>query len=294
MDKNIEEIEFTEENYNELINYLLETEENKRTKSEQLGKSLGTRIQSRIFLSRLDKSQIELAREDSERAIKEFLGKPGYERQLQYRAFLETEAGRYREALMYLEKSIIDVNDELSLDKLMDCIVKNEDMQSFNLMHYCRLMGEAALSQNVVAEEMYLILNKNIQFLKIITDEVDENSNTNHPMEVIHWKLGTYHASKGNMKAAITYYNKGIKILQDENFATRQVIKLAIMCEKLHFISIAGQEFKIEAKRTSQEIEKLIKQLTSSTSIKEVSEFVVSNFKDYKEDALKVSRTVGY
>lgn len=294
LDKNIRNIELRAMTMKMMKEEIL-GESDGEIKDIELGKSLGTRIQSRVFLSRFNKKELELAKIDSDNALNLFENTEDFYRQLQYRVIVETESGNYEEAVKLLKKSIVkDINFEGTLEEVMDKVTNTDEINIFNLMHYCRVMGEAALKEQIIADEMYKALNKRMSMLSVLTEEIDENSNTQHPMEIIHWKLGTYYAARGMYKAAINSYDKAIKILSyNKKSIVRQVIGLAILCEKAHFIALDRKGSGKELNATLGKIDKNINELLECSSEK-ISEFIKINFANCKEDLFKASRKVAY
>lgn len=78
------------------------------TKSEQLGKVLGTKLQAQIPLCFLGQENYEAARDSSDRAMEQFTYEYDLIRQYQYRSELEAVCGNQEEALKWLEKSFGD------------------------------------------------------------------------------------------------------------------------------------------------------------------------------------------
>lgn len=80
-------------------------DEEEETKSESLGKVLGTKLQAQIYLLYHGLETFDVARETSERAISQFSFQLDLNRQYQYRAELEAVAGNQEDALKWLEQS---------------------------------------------------------------------------------------------------------------------------------------------------------------------------------------------
>lgn len=274
---------------------LLGVEYTDKDGSELLGKLLGTRLQSRKFLSRFNKNNIKLAIEDSDRALRIFKNSDGYSRHLQYRAELETEASNFDNALQALKESIAkNDNKDITLGEIVDKIVNTDKINIFNLMHYCRLMGEAALAEVELADEMFKELNKRIETISLFKQDINEKSKNNHPAEIIYWKLATYYGVNNKYKQALKNYDKAIKVIENsENSETRQVIGLAILCEKAHFMKRAGSNLNSELVKTLEVIEQWKNRLLDAKSLS-IRMFVEENFSDYRDNLLEVSRKVAY
>lgn len=263
--------------------------------NEVLGKLLGTRLQARKFASRIDKKELNQAILDSDRAISIFKNTTGYFRHLQYRVELETEAGNYDEALKILAKSISKSDsEELSIETVVENMVNNGEIDEFSLMHYCRLMGEAAIAESPIANQMFRALKKKIDDIDLFKEEINEKSKNNHPLEIIHWKLATYYAVNNKNREALKNYNKAIKrIKYSEKSEVRESIGLAILCEKAHYMKIAGNSFKDEYKKTLDDIEERKKSLLEAKSLG-ISLFVEEYFNDYENNLFDASRKVAY
>lgn len=293
LDNNIILLEQKKETEKGLMELIMDKNIDEDITNEELGKSIGTRLQTRIFLSRFDKNQLELARKDSEYALREFKDSSNVNRQLQYRAIIETESGNYNVAIEYLGKSIIS-DGEITLKNIASAIANPINFNIFNLMHYCRIMGEAALTKSSYAKEMYDAFNENLSGLEIFKSDINENSMTNHPLEIVYWKIATYYAMNNSYKAAMEYYNKAIKVLSFNNDDTRKVIELAILCEQGYFIENNEKTSKGDLKGILNTIDKKIDSIINNSNSIGIKEFVKDNFTEYKSDLLKASRTVGY
>lgn len=198
---------------------------------KELAKALGTRVQVKTFGMRnhlAEKEYYDGAVRDSEEAINEFLELKDKIQQYNYRVMLETEAGKYTEALRYLKKSY-------NLDEDCDIgnIAKNVGSKPYDIMAYFRLMGEASLDgdNKKYADEMYRELN-NINLCR----ELLLNSESEHPYEIIFWKWGTYLAQNECLDEALERYQKAIAICEQDSSYTLGYIGLAIDFEQCSFV----------------------------------------------------------
>lgn len=201
-------------------------------KSDILGKALGTRILTRCHLIRGNQDLYSCSIEDSEIAMEEFLLNSDIKRQWQYRSQIECEYGNYSGALGWLlGKNKFFIEDLDIIDNFFNNILEiRSSSRAYDLMHYVRIMTESFIGgEENFSEMMYDKFMKNSDLIiKMIEDE-----NGNHPFEIIHWKLGTYHGFKGNTNASVKYYDNAIKIcfLKKERW-TMMGIGLGILAEK--------------------------------------------------------------
>ncbi|RKD71375.1 hypothetical protein ATL39_2771 [Sinobaca qinghaiensis] len=268
--------------------------------SDIRGKVLGTRLQARYFLSREEPNQIQLARLDSEEAIKEFIDESDLSRQYQYRSQIECEDKEYIAAIWWLGKSV-DINEScieplFLLEKLL-----LSSQRLFGIMHFSRIMSEAALSGNIeLANSLYKSWVKaNVSSL-IIKDYKD-----NHPYEIILWKLGSYLMINGDTKAAIEKYKLAIDIcFTHKEHLTMRSIGLVILTEMTSFLFKQEKHYKkanIELKILIDKYEIFIKEVDSPSVKKyfdswdkELQSIKTLSNKDKSEKLFKLSRVIGY
>ena len=134
--------------------------------SEQLGKILGTEVQAITFLLRQMPGEelYQKAAQVSDKAMAQFFVRQDLERQYQYRAQLESEAGHFKEALEWLERYFtVPWKTWLS----------SENCRSFGVMHLAKLASDCCLSGEEKWQELGLeiasaicqtFLNSNISY----------------------------------------------------------------------------------------------------------------------------------
>lgn len=215
----------------------------KNIKSDLMGKALGTKLQAKTFIIRLNPEQLDRARVDSDRAIMEFMHISDITRQYQYRCAIECEGGNFVEALKYLCKSMnINYVHEDSLLELLSVInTKQQVIRLYAIMHYIRIMAESAIGENEdISRSMFDAFNK----VNFYNDDIILKPNNNHPYEIIFWKLGTYNGKIGNIKAAMNYYNEAISICNNiPSRLTLRAIGLGIMAEKASVLGYSGDKY---------------------------------------------------
>lgn len=115
--------------------------ENNAIKSDLRGKALGTCLQAQIYqyLQNADTKLLKKARENSEKAIAEFVALNDKRRQYQYRCQLETVAGNFTASRQYLAQSL-GLNKESSYLEIIQHIQNlDQNEQGFYLLHLFRL-----------------------------------------------------------------------------------------------------------------------------------------------------------
>jgi len=211
-------------------------------KSDLMGKALGTRLQARNFMIRNHIEQLKAAYKDSDRAINEFMHNSDTTRQYQYRCEIECESGNFIMAVNYLCKSMgILYEDENSLVKLLNIITdKQSNVGLYTIMHYIRIMAEAAIGADEISSTMFKAWNR----VKVGNSDLINNPGSDHPYEIIYWKLGTYFSKNGSTTGALKYYNDAINICNSiPERLTLRAIGLGIMAEKASILGSAGMKY---------------------------------------------------
>lgn len=222
-------------------------------KSDALGKALGTRLQAYCFMLRKDAGLYEAAIEDSRNALQEFLFDTDISRQYQYRAQIECEAGHYTEALRYLLKvEEIELEGEDSILQFLSIVSqKQPGVVAFSMMHYTRIMAEAAINREMeLADLLYSSLNKQSNLYESIV----HSNMVDHPYEIIAWKLATYHGLKGNITASMKAYDQAIEICfcRPERW-TFLAIGLGVIAEKTSILYMHSEKYDREANLSLKE-----------------------------------------
>lgn len=207
----------------------------KDIKSDVKGKVFGNRLQARLNLIKTDSTQYELAVIDSESAMKEFSRLSDLKRQYQYRSRIEYEAGDYKAALEWLEKSILtnDSNGDLKII-ISDAISGDKLEAAFTLMHFVNIMLLAKEAKdNVVFTKMYTAWKQNN------VDEYLKNSFVEaHPYEVIYWKIGKLAYMTGSHSFGEEKMNIAFKICnKSKDNLSLKAIGLGILADKVFLIS---------------------------------------------------------
>ena len=194
-----------------------------RNHYDELAKAFGTRLQIKSFLLRFNTALYESAKEDSNRAIEEFILDDDKRRQFLYRVQLETEYRNYDVALEYL-KMAVDALPEID-EKSLWSIVEQES--PFVVNAYVRLMAESALFHWDKSEKMFEAFSNSGYILNM-----DLSAKLFHPSEIILWKYGYYCAQKGMIDAAIKYYEKASAMCFVSTDLTLNLIGLGIELEE--------------------------------------------------------------
>ncbi|WP_226679062.1 hypothetical protein [Mesobacillus jeotgali] len=210
------------------------------------GKVLGTKLQALTFAGRSNRDYLHEARLYSNKAMEEFTNPDDLLRQYQYRAQLETEAGRFDEAFEWLARSVgKELGEEWPAGELLKAILAQPYGTVFGAMHYIRLAAEAAVNgRKELGHEMYDAWVK-----QQINEEhsMFRHLQEDHPSQIIWWKLGTLSALLGSGKAAQKHFERAIEIcLKEKHRVTLRIIGLGIAIEKYATALEAG--FKEEKK----------------------------------------------
>ena len=205
------------------IKDLMELVSDDRSYYDELAKALGTRVQIKSFLLRLNSALYESAKEDSDQAIEEFVSANDKRRQFLYRVQLETEHKDFDAALNYLKKSV-DASPEAD-EKALWTIVEQES--AFAINAYVRLMAESSSCQWDKSENMFNAFSNSGYILNM-----DSSVRLFHPAEIILWKYGYYCAQNGMVNAAIKYYDKASEICFESAELTLNIIGIGIELEE--------------------------------------------------------------
>lgn len=215
-------------------------------KSEYLGDALCMKIYADLFLQRENPQMYEQLCADSDYALNQYQYEGELERNQQYRAHIEMEAGHYEEALQWLFKSALIVYEEDNIaagcQQYLDKADREDYVsQSYYLMYYIEIFTEAALhGQEYLADMMYQKLSSKQELWTLLSGEIrfpgtnlvhendshieihedvmediigNEKIAIYHPMEIVYWKLATYQAVKGNNGASTRWYEKANSLL---------------------------------------------------------------------------------
>jgi hypothetical protein len=221
-------------------------------KSDLKGKVLGTRLQARSFLIRQDGNQLELARIDSDNAMKQFSGKSDLNRQYQYRSQIECEAKQPVAALVWLAKAFqVTYQSPNDLKMLLAAIKDSRYIdQIFGSMHFTRALAAAYQSNHFdLAEKMFQEWVKSGIEQNLFGEEIVSE----HPYEIILWKQAFYMGKTDRVKAAIEKYDQAIQICHaSEDRFTLRSIGLVILFEKASVLLESGKKYSQDAKKALQ------------------------------------------
>lgn len=213
-------------------------------KSEFLMKARGTRLLAnvlRIYQVEGEKLEfIEYLREESDKLIEGFKSDKDKNMQYQFRSNLECEVGNYEVALKYLAMSMGKDND--NINDLARAVIS--DSSPYPLMHYTKIMSEAAIEKHNMAKELYTsIVNEKFESSKWFNLDI---KNCNYPSMVTYWRMGNYLVEDNSIMAALKYIDKAIEIgnRHSKNLTIRG-INLGIMASKLLALKIGlGRKIK--------------------------------------------------
>lgn len=193
---------------------------------DELAKALGTRLQIKTFMVRLDASIYDSAKKDSDEAIDNFVRDEDKKRQYLYRVQLETEHKAYDNALIYLIKALDYKGSDYK--RIWNMSVR---ASIFSVSAYIRLMSEGAANGWEKANDMFDGMSNDI-FLESLKDK----DKLFHPAEIIFWKYANFCSYNGMINAAQKYYECSIDICFADNEVTLNVIGIGIEFEYHSFL----------------------------------------------------------
>ncbi len=207
----------------------------KDIKSDVKGKVFGNRLQARLNLMKTDSTQYELAVIDSDSAMKEFSRFSDLKRQYQYRSRIEYEAGGYKSALKWLNKSIISNDSSDNLEIIISNTISGDKMEAaFTLMHFANIMLlSKEANDNQVFTKIHTAWKRNNvdEYLKRTFSEI-------HPYEIIYWKIGKLDYMTGNHSAGEEKINIALKLCnKSKDNLTLKAISLGILADKVFLLS---------------------------------------------------------
>lgn len=173
-------------------------------RSTTLGKVLGSRAATKIYLAATKPALLFSAREDLERAAEQFSTFADKARQFQLRSMLETVAGNFQQSLTWLGKAF-GAEKNPNPAKILSAIKNFAGIKTFGLLHYANLMAAAMAARHPLGLEMFAA------WTSLNAEELLINS-TQYPVPIILWRAGKCRALQG-LKSAKNFYDDAAKIL---------------------------------------------------------------------------------
>ncbi len=256
-EKSIEVLTGAINDYQQVLATMSKIEEFGSIKSDILAKAVGTRLQAitNLITPSIDinrrKKYYEMAVQDSECAIQNFVSKTDKSRQYQYRCRLELAVDNFEGAFKYLMK-VLEINEGDFYKFVKELAKKTDFSKHFILVNYLEVMQYAVNHNLDEGLRMYEALkrNKNIYQEYFLHQEEDtlifenkENVNYIHPFELIYWNMAKYFKNS-NRGLAMMYFDRAIKICDKMNEPTVSVIELAIEADKLTIMKNIQEEKK--------------------------------------------------
>lgn len=138
---------------------------------ELKGKALGTLMQCEVLASQGDQQRLDGAREINNAAIDEFSSNYDRARQYQYRSQLETIAGQFEQARLFLAKSLLMPQEPKPADysyqrlaEMIESFGETPPRFGFALLHWLRIGGALCLSTGMDVDD------ERRDFLKVFND----------------------------------------------------------------------------------------------------------------------------
>ncbi len=280
--------------------------------SEYYGDALCMKIYAELFLQRFSPELYPSLKEDSDIALKQYGPHEGeLERHRQYRSVIELQNGDFVTAAKWLlmtqpgkiNMSSLETDTPLTkndFDAFLKSVITGEGKSArrYYLMYYVKIMAEAALANNDIADMMALALKDNpgIQDAEDIKDtasyRTDHGTQVSeqrvksldhvirpakyvdyHPLEVNYWKQATYEFAGKKYAAAEKQYEKALKVCYTySNYIQLAVIGFGIWSEYIVCLLDQGKE-----RKAFSEYDKLLKKIErkkKSTSVPKINSFI--------------------
>ena len=261
--------------------------------SEWLGNAYCMKIYAEMFVQREKPELYEQIKSDTELALTQYEYAGELERNQQYRAHVEMEAGHYLEALHWLFKTRqLDLENDLienCVSYLDDALQEDIVSRTYYLMYYLEIMEQAFQNGK---EQLANDMNEALEVQKEVLEELlidgaldtDIKSDTNrepviykdflwstlkiqpieyHPLEIVRWKYGSFLAAKGRINMAMNYWRQAIRICNSNpDYTVMKVIGAAVYAESIYWL--ASKEKEVEVRRqiskASSYIERILKE----------------------------------
>jgi tetratricopeptide (TPR) repeat protein len=254
---------------------------NGKTKSDLIGKVYGNRLQSYCFLGRTDPKYYQKAREDSDKALEEFELFDDLSRHYLYRCHIESDDGKLENAISYLAMGINVDSEGKDINVLIEDIagaligINQMPGLDFALAHFVRIMHRAQeLGQYALANQMHGLWQDYDQAI-----QVRLKGRPYHPVEILYWKLGSFHLMRGNVDEGLVEHQKALDIcmLKNKNYTLR-AIGMGILFEQAALLMKAGARVEI-VKKALQSAESAYDEIFQKDNL---PESYLSFFNDWK------------
>lgn len=200
----------------------------KNIRSTTLGKVIGSRATTKIYLSPTKPELLESARKDLIKSVEQFSDSSDKARQYQLRSMLETVAGNYQESLSWLGKAF-SVEENPTPLKVLLTIKKFAGLKIFGLLHYANLMAVAMTARNPLGRELF------DTWTNLNAEELLKDS-SQYPVPIILWRAGKCRALQGRKTAKI-FYDDAAKFLL-ENPANFTLFAEGLLVEADRFVTL--------------------------------------------------------
>lgn len=223
-------------------------------KSVSYGRIIGSYVQMlamRIRLAQTEEDRdflVKYAEYYAKLAIEQFDAPDDMARAYQNYCIEEIAAGRYKQALTYLQWSLKDIPEGVHLCKnILSKIKKWETGAQYKLYLYIKIMSESLLygsdheENRRLSSEMYqCLVSSGINCW-------DEQKLKYYPRHVILWKLASYYAQNGKKKEALRHYKASYSLLTSNEYEyTMQMMSLAVLAEEIYMLMTRIEEVELE------------------------------------------------
>lgn len=229
------------------------------SKSNQLGKLLGTEVQAAGYLMKHKNLDYETVANISNRAIDNFMMETDKQRQYQYRAMIEGYAGHYQESTEYLLKG-------LNINSLVEGFRKEKSMGGFGLYHLSLFLNHFKHEDT-----------KEIKELKkaFLAHEKDYLSISDYPYFIVSGNVAE--ALSADTKAnssQVTKFYKGAVNSKEYDSGLIKYLKLMFRCSFVAYLHrIGSDEYESECETIDNICEELMAEDISSRMAEMLREF---------------------
>lgn len=235
-------------------------------RSDMHAKTLGTLTVGLILAGFEDESKINYARRRSDEAIDRFSRQQDKERQYQYRCHLETLAGDFDAARLYLMKSLRPLKDNETSVNHKDLFQEISSLEKekhfkyyFTLAHWLRIGATAARqntdNQKAEFDNFYPVFVKSL----VVKMYQNKNFNKDFPAHLILKNIAFIESAHGESQTALKILQSLNEItLLNDNHLILPIIQIASYAETAANIWKTGEGFalvdssKIESKTENQ------------------------------------------
>lgn len=198
-------------------------------RSTNLGRAIGSRVQARAQLIRLDPEQAGAAREEALRSLAQFDSEGDRSRAYQSLAQVEYMAGHFEEAFAALALAF-GLEEAATAGEVLRQLLEPSP-KKFGLMHYANIMGLASLEKHPLGQALLSA------WIREDAERAIRPLGTEYPLTTIYWRSATAFVVKKYYDHAARLYEKALEeMLSDAQRLPLYAAGLAALAEALAFM----------------------------------------------------------